>query len=185
MPDQLSPEEARLLQLIEQSGAIPSALRESLLRHLHTTTSDAVEEAVERVEGSASGETREHPKLFDRLRRRRPTTLINEVRQQIGDRVGSYSAEQLEHLKAELRRLADRIDIQSEVQRLLSQVAIDVTLTIKLAPQDGAPLGVTPQVKTSAKLRLIPTPPTRDEERAPHGESRDAHDDSNHDVGGE
>ena len=97
-------------------------------------------------------------KLLSKLTQHTPTALLGEMKQRVGQRVGSYSAEQLEALKAELRRLAERVDLRSELQRLLSQIAIDVTLTIKLVPHDEAPLGVQPQVQTRAQVRLEPEP---------------------------
>lgn len=177
MAEGLSPEEARLAQLLEESDAVPSALRDALLRHLKRpadlhdvsdasgahNASDASDAGVasdaEASRSKSSMSDRDRPrshKLLSRLRTQRPTALLGEMRQQLNERIGSYSAEQLDQLKAELLRLIERLDLQGEAQRLLSRVAIDVTLTIKLAPEEDAPLGVKPQVKASAKLRLTP-----------------------------
>ena len=91
--------------------------------------------------------------LLNRILNTRPSDLIESVTQ----RVDHYRTERVEQVKSEWRRLVDRVDLQREVQRLLSQLSIDVTLSIRLVPKEGATLGMSPKVETKAKLSIRPS----------------------------
>ena len=141
--DQLSPEDERLLKLLEQSASLPDHVRELLIQRI--LTPDHEREA----ERSASSSK----PLLNRILSARPSHIIESVTQ----RVDHYRTERVEQVKSEWRRLIDRVDLQGEAQRLLSQLSIDVTLSIRLVPKEGATLGMTPKVDTKAKLNIRPT----------------------------
>jgi hypothetical protein len=141
--DHLSSEDERLIRLLEQSASLPEHVRELLIQRILTPTHEREAERSER----------EAKPLLNRLLSARPSHLIESVTQ----RVDHYRAERVEQVKNEWRRLVDRVDLQGEVQRLLSQLSIDVTLSIRLVPKEGATLGMTPKVETKAKLNIRPS----------------------------
>jgi hypothetical protein len=82
-----------------------------------------------------------------------PQELIS----QVGQRVDRYRAEGVEVARAELRRFLDRVDLNKELQKLLSQFSVEVTTEIRFAPaEDG--VGVKPMVKTSAQVKRCAPP---------------------------
>ena len=153
--DQLSPEDERLLKILEQSASLPDHVRELLIQRILTPDH---ERAAERSAVTSKP-------LLNRLLSTRPSHLIESVTQ----RVDHYRAERVEQVKNEWRRLVDRVDLQGEAQRLLSQLSIDVTLSIRLVPKEGATLGMTPKVETKAKLNIRPSeePPRREDSEEP------------------
>ena len=150
--DQLSPEDERLIQLLERSESLPEHVRKLLIQRILTSE--------DKHAGGRSDE--ETQTLLNRILGGRPSTLIESVTQ----RVDHYRTERVEQVKTELRRLVDRVDLQGEVQRLLSQLSIDVTLSIRLVPKEGAPLGMTPKVETRAKLNIRSTTPESNEDES-------------------
>ena len=148
---QLSSEDERLIQLLEHSASLPEHVRELLIQRILTPED-------ERVGQRSADETQT---LLNRILGARPSSLIESVTQ----RVDHYRTERVEQVKTELRKLVDRVDLQGEVQRLLSQLSIDVTLSIRLVPKEGATLGMTPKVETKAKLNIRSTTPENTTEK--------------------
>ena len=142
----LSPEDERLIRVLEQSNALPESVRAALIERVLSAS------VIDGDEVSSSDQGASRP-LLKRLLSQRPSALFESVTQRVDD----YRAERVDQVRAELRKLVDRVDLQGEVQRLLSQISIDVTLSIKLVPKEGAPLGMAPKVETRAKLNLRAT----------------------------
>lgn len=150
-PPSLSAEDERLIRVIEQSAALPEQVRSALIERILNSHKDS---------NLSSESSDEGQPLLSRLLNKRPSALIETVTQ----RVDNYRAERVEQVRSEWRKLVDRVDLQGEVQRLLSQVSIDVTLSIRLIPKEGATLGMAPKVETSAKLNIRPPSAGDDEE---------------------
>jgi hypothetical protein len=81
-----------------------------------------------------------------------------ELVERVSLKMDGYKAEGVELARAELRRLLDRIDLNHELQALLSQFSVVVTTEIRFAPTDDGS-GVKPVVKTSAQVKRDPAPP--------------------------
>lgn len=78
-----------------------------------------------------------------------------ELVERVSHKVDSYKTEGVEIARAELRRFLDRIDLNQELQALLSQFSVEVKTEIRFAPsEDGS--GVKPIVKTSAQVKRDP-----------------------------
>ena len=154
----LSPEDERLIRVLEQSNALPESVRAALIERVLSAS------VIDRDEVSSSDQGASRP-LLKRLLSQRPSALFESVTQRVDD----YRAERVDQVRAELRKLVDRVDLQGEVQRLLSQISIDVTLSIRLVPKEGATLGMTPKVETKAKLNIRPSeePPRREDSEEP------------------
>ena len=74
-------------------SAVRDALREALSRRLKRASEMSGDEPVG-PDQSPPEESARQRGLLSRLKARRPTALINEARQQLNERVSSYSAEQ-------------------------------------------------------------------------------------------
>ena len=90
---------------------------------------------------------------------------IQHVPQELIDRVllklDDFKEEGTDMLRYELRRFLDKIDIQKEVQKVLTQFSIEVTTHIRFVPQSDEALGVKPKIETQTKIKK--TQATEDE----------------------
>ena len=151
-----------LMRGVIETGAdvLGATLGQELRRELEArglSTSDLIKRTLE--QGVNKG-----VEVLDQTEELRRSLPINpsELVERVSHKVDSYKAEGIEIARAELRRFLDRIDLNQELQALLSQFSVEVKTEIRFAPsEDGS--GVKPIVKTSAQVKRDPDAKTRDQ----------------------
>lgn len=141
-----------LLKGVIETGAdvLGSTLGQELRRELEArsaSTSELIRKTLE--QGVHKG-----AEVYDQTEDLRRSLQISksELLEKVSHKVDSYKAEGVEIARAELRRFLDRIDLNQELQSLLSQFSVEVKTEIRFAPsEDGS--GVKPIVKTSAQVK--------------------------------
>ena len=148
-----------LLKGVIETGAdvLGSTLGQELKRELEArdlSTGELLRKTLE--QGVSRG-----VEVFDQTEELRRSLQLSraELVERISNKMDGYKAEGAEIARAELRRFLDRIDLNQELQALLSQFSVVVTTEIRfVASEDGS--GVKPVVKTSAQVKRDPTPPS-------------------------
>ena len=145
----------RVREAIKQLDSLPQSLREALLNRL-----DASDELSSYADSPRSGHAQPSSGVKERKERKGVRRAIHSLRVSPGEVIGKVSqrveelrAEGVEQVRSEVKRLVERVDLQSELVKLLSQLSIELKTTIKLEPKEESQLGVKPKVVTEAKLR--------------------------------
>ena len=136
-------------------------LRETLALDLLRRAMDKGTEVVDQTEGSV---------------RRVIQHLPSEAVDRLIGKLDDYKDEGVEMVRGELRRFLDRVDIQREIQSILSQFSVEVKTEIRFVPHDETPLGMKPEVKTQAKVKR--TPKTKAEAKAKSARSKSTKEES-------
>ena len=132
-------EEEKVADLIRSASLLPPALREALLKR--------IEEGLSEDETQSVADHRSFSRLLNSVN---PSGVLG----QVAKRVEDYRSERLEQLRGGVRRVTDKIDVRGEMQRLLSQISIEVRLKIRLIPSKENQIGLKPHVESSAHLNL-------------------------------
>lgn len=137
-------EEERIAQVIQEAALLPPSLKEALLKRLQEG-----EPLKDPVQAS------EEPKITQGVSRIISSIKATEVIGQVAKRVDTYRTNRVEQIREEVKKLSEKIDLQGELHRLLSQISIEVKMKINLVPTDetGA-LGIKPKIVTSAQIHF-------------------------------
>jgi hypothetical protein len=140
-------------------------LRDTLALDILRRAMDKGTEVVDHTEGSV---------------RRVIQHLPSEAVDRIIGKLDDYKDEGVEMVRGELRRFLDRVDIQREIQSILSQFSVEVKTEISFVPHDEATLGMKPEVKTQAKVKRTtktkPKAKTKAKAKSARSESRKGED---------
>ncbi len=148
-------DQVRVREAIKQLDSLPQSLREALLNRL-----DASDELTSYADSQRGEHAQPSRGVKEGKRVKGVRRAINSLRVSPGEVIGKVSqrveelrAEGVEQVRSEVKRLVERVDLQSELVKLLSQLSIELKTTIKLEPKAESQFGVKPKVVTEAKLR--------------------------------
>jgi hypothetical protein len=77
--------------------------------------------------------------------------LPAETIEKIGHKIDGYKNESLELIRNEVQKLFSKIDLQSELEKVLSKFIIEIHAEVRLIPQAGV---IKPTISANAKIKM-------------------------------
>ena len=139
----------KLRALLESNEALPSTLKDALIKHLDKAGYDST---AENHSSNIVDQNSLFSSVFSQIKQT-PVQVIDKVSNRVNQTVETIRSDKLEQVKNEVRRWVDQVDLQAEAIKLLAQLSIELKTSIRLVPDQESKLGLKPEVNTKAQLK--------------------------------
>jgi hypothetical protein len=97
--------------------------------------------------GSSSTSSFLDPQLIKRIIQSLPAETLDKI----SHKIDGYKNESLELIKNEVHKLFAKVDLQAELEKLLSKFVIEIHAEVRLIPKDGV---IKPSINANAKIKM-------------------------------